>query len=193
LHFSQRFQLAEQKKFESQASTSRKDLTTEQGSIIQKMLEQERSHVPQTTKEKVKEAGKTVSYGGVWLVGIAVTGSLVYFIVRELFSEKSPMGIYTKSFKLIKQNQQVIDALGEPIKGYGELTTRMRRRHVAHQPYEKDGINYMRMQFYVEGPVTKGVACLEMKENESKRYEYRYLYVELAGHPKKVIVLIDNR
>lgn len=56
LHLTKRCQFAqEQKQSAPQASTSRKDLTTEQhGSIIQKIFEEERSRAPQTTTEKGK-------------------------------------------------------------------------------------------------------------------------------------------
>ncbi len=79
----------------------------------------------------VKENVKTSGYGVVLLAGIAITGGLLYVVLSELFSGDSPNNIYTHGFKLCKLSQQVQDALGTPIKCYGEETRRGWRRHVS--------------------------------------------------------------
>lgn len=61
------------------------------------------------------------------------------------------------------QDPRVQDALGTPIKGYGEETTRRRRTHVNHAIYVKDGSQHMRMKFYIQGVRNKGVVELDMK------------------------------
>ncbi|XP_067140556.1 mitochondrial import inner membrane translocase subunit Tim21 [Centruroides vittatus] len=118
---------------------------------------------------------------------------MFYAIFRELFSGHSPNVIYGKALKRCKEDARIIDACGEPIKGYGETTARGRRRHVSHLEYVKDGLNYMRMKFYIEGNRRKGVVHLEMKENANGKYDYRYLFVELEGYPQQTIILEDNR
>lgn len=55
---------------------------------------------------------------------------MFYAILSELFSGQSPNSIYTEALKLCRSDQKLSDLLGEPIKGYGELTARGRRRHV---------------------------------------------------------------
>lgn len=62
------------------------------------------------------------------------------------------------------QDIRVLDALGAPIKGYGEETSRRRRTHVSHAVYEKDGIKHMRMRFYIKGIRNKGIVELDMKQ-----------------------------
>jgi import inner membrane translocase subunit TIM21 len=79
----------------------------------------------------VKENVKTSAYGGVILLGIAVTGAMGYVILKELFSSESAQSIYSQSFKLIQLNPEVEDALGAPIKCYGEENSRGRRRHIS--------------------------------------------------------------
>lgn len=56
------------------------------------------------------------------------------------------------------------DALGAPIKGFGEETSRRRRTHVSHAVYEKDGATHMRMRFYIKGIRNKAVVELDMKQ-----------------------------
>lgn len=106
--------------------------------------------------EKIKENTKTASYMGVILLGVGVTGIMFYAIFRELFSSKSPNNVYSEALDKCKNDPRIQDALGSPIKGYGEETRRGRRRHVAHSIYEKDGRTFMRMQFYIQGCRNKG-------------------------------------
>ena len=79
----------------------------------------------------VKENAKTGGYGMVIVAGLVVTGGLLYVILSELFSSDSPNNIYTHAFKLCRLSHEVQDALGTPIKCYGEESRRGWRRHVS--------------------------------------------------------------
>ncbi|KAL3280572.1 hypothetical protein HHI36_003805 [Cryptolaemus montrouzieri] len=143
--------------------------------------------------EKVKETTKTVSYLGVILLGVAVTGSLFYAVFNELFSSKSPNNVYTKAVKKCLADTRVEDKLGHPIVAYGEETRRGRRQHASHVVYNRDGKQCIRMKFYLKGAFNKGTVQLEMMENESGQYEYRYLFVQVEDLFHTTIVLEDNR
>uniref|UniRef100_T1J544 Mitochondrial import inner membrane translocase subunit Tim21 n=1 Tax=Strigamia maritima TaxID=126957 RepID=T1J544_STRMM len=142
---------------------------------------------------KVKQAGKDAYYTGIVVLGVGITGLMFYAIFRELFSKTSPNSIYTQAYKLCCKHPRVIALLGEPIKGYGELSGRGRRRHVSHLEYVKDGVNYMRMKFYIEGSLKKATVHLEVMENSSGRYDFRYLFVDLNEFPPETIIIEDNR
>lgn len=114
--------------------------------------------------EKVKETTKTVSYLGVILLGVAVTGTLFYAVFHELFSSKSPNSVYTKAYKKCIVDPRVEDKLGLPITGFGEESRRGRRQHVSHVVYKKEGRKHIRMQFYLKGSFNKGTVHLEMVE-----------------------------
>lgn len=114
--------------------------------------------------EKVKETTKTVSYLGIILLGVGVTGTLFYAVFNELFSSKSPNNVYTKAVKKCLADTRVEDKLGAPITAYGEETRRGRRQHVHHVIYEKDGRKHLRMKFYLQGTFNKGTVQLEMVE-----------------------------
>lgn len=114
--------------------------------------------------EKVKETTKTVSYLGVILLGVTVTGTLFYAVFSELFSSKSPNNVYTKAMKYCIDDPRVEDKLGYPITGYGEETRRGRRQHVTHLLYEKHGRKCLRMKFYLQGSRNKATVQLEMME-----------------------------
>ncbi|CAL1265033.1 unnamed protein product [Larinioides sclopetarius] len=168
-----------------------KSASGDNDSSLSKLRENENAQV--TLAKKVKETTKDAGYLGVIIAGIGVTGVMFYAILRELFSRQSPNSIYSDALQLCRSNATVIDTLGEPIKGYGELSARGRRRHVSHLVYEKDGKNYMRMKFYVEGSRKSGTVHLEMVEGEKSKYEYRYLFVDVDGYPHRSIILKDNR
>ncbi|KAG7488560.1 hypothetical protein MATL_G00035850 [Megalops atlanticus] len=146
--------------------------------------------------QKVKEAGKDFSYLIVVLIGIGVTGGLLYVVFKELFSSSSPSKIYGKALEKCRAHPEVIGAFGEPIKGYGEMSRRGRRQQVSHVEFLRDGIKHMRLKFYIEGsePRLQGTVHTEVKENpETGKYEFRYIFVDVDTYPRRTIVIEDNR
>lgn len=156
------------------------------------------SHTPPipSAAQKVKQAGKDFTYLIVVLIGISVTGGLLYVVFQELFSSSSPSKIYGQAFERCRSHPEVIGAFGEPIKGFGETSRRGRRQQVSHVEYMKDGLKYMRLKFYIEGsePGLRGTVHSESKENpETGKYEFRYIFVDIDTYPRRTIVIEDNR
>lgn len=146
--------------------------------------------------QKVKRAGKDFTYMIVVLIGLGITGGLLYVVFQELFSSSSPSKIYGRAFEKCRSHPEVIGAFGEPIKCYGETTRRGRRQQVSHLEYIKDGLKYMRLKFYIEGsePGRQGTVHTESKENpETGKYEFRYIFVDVDTYPRRTIVIEDNR
>ncbi|KAF7661754.1 hypothetical protein LDENG_00253720 [Lucifuga dentata] len=146
--------------------------------------------------QKVKDAGRDFTYLIVVLIGLGVTGGLLYVVFQELFSSSSPNKVYGKAFNKVKSHPEVIGAFGEPIKCYGETTRRGRRQQVSHLEYLKDGLKHMRLKFYIEGsePGLKGTVHSESKENpETGKYEFRYVFVDVDTYPRRTIIVEDNR
>ncbi|XP_058996564.1 mitochondrial import inner membrane translocase subunit Tim21 [Mustela lutreola] len=155
----------------------------------------ERGETVVSTSQKVKEAGRDFTYLMVVLFGISITGGLFYAVFKELFSPWSPNKVYGKALEKCRSHPEVISALGEPVKGYGEVTRRGRRQHVSFMEYVKDGRKHMRVKFHIQGsePGKQGTVHLEVKENpESGEYEFRYIFVELEPFPRTIIIE-DNR
>ncbi|XP_004684092.1 PREDICTED: mitochondrial import inner membrane translocase subunit Tim21 isoform X1 [Condylura cristata] len=149
-----------------------------------------------STTQKVKEAGRDLTYLVVVLIGISITGGLFYAIFKELFSSSSPNKIYGKALDICRSHPEVISVFGEPVKGFGEATRRGRRQHVSFLEYSKDGLKHMRVKFYIRGsePGRQGTVHLEVKENpDSGEYEFRYIFVEVDSYPGRTIIVEDNR
>ncbi|XP_039380645.1 mitochondrial import inner membrane translocase subunit Tim21 [Mauremys reevesii] len=151
---------------------------------------------PVSAAQKVKEAGWDFTYLIVVLVGIGVTGGLFYVIFKELLSSSSLSKIYDDALEKCRSHPEVIGAFGDPIKGYGEPTRQGRPQLVSEIEYVKNGLKYMCLTFYIEGSERgkQGTVHVEVKENpESRRYEYRYIFVEVEPYPGRTIVIEDNR
>ncbi|XP_043923065.1 mitochondrial import inner membrane translocase subunit Tim21 [Protopterus annectens] len=151
---------------------------------------------PSSVTQKVKQAGRDFTYLIVVLVGVGVTGGLLYVVFSELFSSSSPSKIYGTALQKCRAHPEVIGFFGEPIKGYGETTRRGRRQHVSHIEYMKDGIKHMRLKFYIEGsePRAQGTVHVEVKENpDSGKFEFRYIFIDVDSYPPRAIIVEDNR
>lgn len=138
----------------------------------------------------VKENTKSIGYLGVIIGGIGITVFMFYIIFDELFSSKSPNSVYSKALDRCIKHPKIIDALGEPIKAYGEMGRR--RSHISRVIFEKNGVRHMRMKFYIQGIRRRGTVHLEVQEDTSGNYMYRYLYV-VVDDIQTVIKIEDNR
>jgi len=118
---------------------------------------------------------------------------MFYAIGRELFSGQSPSGVYSRAVKLCTNNEKVKDAIGEPIKAYGEMNRRGRRRFVKSVEYEVDGVKRMQVQFYLEGSQNKGTVFVEVKQDGRGKYQFEYVLLELDSFPRRVITVEDHR
>ncbi|XP_068160629.1 mitochondrial import inner membrane translocase subunit Tim21 [Antennarius striatus] len=146
--------------------------------------------------QKVKDAGRDFTYLLVILVGLGVTGGLLYVVFQELFSSSSPNKIYGKAFNKVKLHPEVIGAFGEPIKCYGETTRRGRRQQVSHHVYIKDGLKHMQLKFYIEGsePGLKGTVHTDSRENpETGKYDFHYIFVEIDTYPRRTVIVENNQ
>lgn len=137
--------------------------SNKQSSVVKSVRQEVDTNV-KPLGEKIKETTKTASYLGVILVGVAVTGTLLYSVLRELFSGSSPNNIYSEAVEMCKNDTRVQDKLGLPITAFGEESRRRRRQHVSHAVFQRDGKQCIRMKFYLKGSFHKGVVHLEKIE-----------------------------
>lgn len=165
----------------------------EHGSVLMQVLGKKDEPKQLTVGAKVVQAGRDFTYLIAILVGFGLVGFLFYSVGSEFFSSNSPSSVFTQALKRVRADERIKEILGEPITGHGEESGRGRRRHLNHLEYVVDGRTYMRMQFYVSGSRRKGKAHIDLKKNDSGKYELRFLFVELIGYPSGTIILEDNR
>ncbi|KAG9479121.1 mitochondrial import inner membrane translocase subunit Tim21 [Eleutherodactylus coqui] len=151
---------------------------------------------PLTAAQKVQQAGADAAYFVVSLIGIGITGGLIYMLYTELVSSSSPYKIYGKAFEKCQSHPEVIAAFGEPISAFGEATRRGRRQHVASTKYFKNGSEYIRLKFYISGsePRLQGTVYVELREDsKGEAFAFQYIIIEMDTVPRRTIVVEDNR
>ncbi|OWA50988.1 putative Mitochondrial import inner membrane translocase subunit Tim21 [Hypsibius exemplaris] len=136
--------------------------------------------------EKVKQAGKDVFWTGIVLAGVAVTGVMGYAIFHELFSSKSPSGVYADAFKMCKKDIRVKSILGEPMKAYGDLGSRGRRRHVQSAEFSDGGAHIVQLKFHLSGPHSSGAVYVEKDVSAGT---YRNLIFETDDRRERFFLL----
>ncbi|KAK8380924.1 hypothetical protein O3P69_008087 [Scylla paramamosain] len=139
-----------------------------------------------------REATRTTTYTAVILVGIGVTGLMIYTVCKELLSSFSPQTVYGAALEKCSAHPRVVDFLGDSIKGYGEESRRGRRQHVSHMGYEVEGCKGYRIKFHLKGQRRTATVNLDARQT-AHGWDFRYLYVQLDSYPYEVIVIEDNR
>uniref|UniRef100_A0A914ZUD2 Mitochondrial import inner membrane translocase subunit Tim21 n=1 Tax=Parascaris univalens TaxID=6257 RepID=A0A914ZUD2_PARUN len=171
-----------------------KSVVTESGqykSILEEVLIKEPKK-PTTTAERVKEKAENTFFYAVLAASVGALGVLCYLLFEQFFSVDSPHKIYSNALSMIRADDRCEEIFGSPIAGFGEETSRGRRRHVAHQKYRKDGRDRIRVVFHLKGPRCEGLAQAEM-EMVDGTWEWRFLLVQTRERPSRTCILIDNR
>ncbi|XP_057376277.1 mitochondrial import inner membrane translocase subunit Tim21-like [Daphnia carinata] len=141
---------------------------------------------------KVKDAGKTVWYTGIVVIGFLATGALLFAVIKELLWSESPQSVYSDALKKCTECSRMKDLLGEPITGFCDGSGRRGRTNLRHSFYVKDGVEHLQIRFYVKGIRNQATVNAVMEKTTGK-FEYKYLVAETENYPKEKIFLIDNR
>lgn len=141
---------------------------------------------------KAREATRTTTYTAVVIMGIGVTGLMMYTVFKELLSSFSPQTVYSAALEKCCIHPRIVDFLGDSIKGYGEESRRGRRQHVSHLAYEVEGSKGLRIKFHLKGQRRTATVHLDARETPGG-WDFRYLYAQLDSYPHEVIIIEDNR
>ncbi|KAK6026386.1 TIM21 protein [Ostertagia ostertagi] len=112
-------------------------------------------------EEVAEKASNTFLYTAV-AAAIGMLGVFVYLLAGEFFAEDSPQKIYSSALSLVREDGRCHDLFGPTIAGFGEETSRGRRRH---------------------GERDEGIAQAEMEQRDGE-WQWRFLYVETKRRPK---------
>ncbi|KAJ2956758.1 hypothetical protein NQZ79_g7419 [Umbelopsis isabellina] len=137
-----------------------------------------------TTPQKVVAATKTSVNMGLIAAGVAVTGTILYYVGSELFGSQSSTHVFSNALDRVRQHEELSAILGTPIKGHGEPSrSRGRRnRRIMHQLAEDtEGREHMLMRFYVEGPNNEGTCIVNMIKGDNGKWDFKQLYVDVPG------------
>eukprot|EP00035_Acanthoeca_spectabilis_P004560 m.104964 g.104964 ORF g.104964 m.104964 type:complete len:211 (-) comp12625_c0_seq1:2255-2887(-) len=138
--------------------------------------------------QKVVEGTKTG--GSVFIIagGLALAGTFMWSVFRELFVTATPESIRDKAIAEVKYNQEVLERVGEDLQPTGQ---------VALQEYIHGDMTYTRVAFAVFGSNGQAKVNLELKKPTSGGSStYRYFFVDIAPAglaPSKRVIISDNR
>ncbi|CAJ0931258.1 unnamed protein product, partial [Mesorhabditis belari] len=189
---SRRFLFGTAKILQSRKSDGQVAQKDQHRSILEEVLIKEQQK-PTTFAGKTAEKAQNTFLYVIVAGSIGLLGTFAYFLFEEFFAQDSPQYIFSKALDLVRSDYRCADLFGNTIKGFGEETSRGRRRHVAHHKYEKDGNERIRVKFHLKGDLGEGTCQVE-KEKKDGEWIYRFLFVETkGGHPRTTHILIDNR
>ena len=162
-------------------------------SAIERMRRQENAV---STEVTFQEGVKSTAMGTMSLTAVGLAVVCGYFIISELMPTKmSPNSVFNEALDVVKQDQRLKEAIGQPIRGYGRDHGQKRtgrRNHVEHKKFkDEDNIDHTRIRFNVEGPRGKGVVYADVSADSGKG-DFYYLIVEIPKMRKKWAIK-DNR
>lgn len=139
----------------------------------------------------MKKSAQNAFFYSALAVSAAALAGVSYLLFDFFFAADSPQRIYSKALERVRADPECVALLGSPIAGFGEQSRRS-RRHIAHYAYEKEGEKRVRVSFHVKGDKDAGRVQVEMVQKPGEAWQYRYMFLERAGHAGTV-VLVDNR
>ncbi|KAG5973707.1 mitochondrial import inner membrane translocase subunit tim21 [Claviceps digitariae] len=140
--------------------------------------------------EKTARATQQTFNFGFILVGVALTGAVVYFMWTDVFAPDSKINHFNRAVDRIKKDPRCIEVLGDPKKiiAHGEETANKWRRArpvASTERTDQQGNQHLVMNFHVDGPLRDGVAQMHMvRPRGQSDYQYKYLYLDVKGHER---------
>ncbi|KAI5776367.1 TIM21-domain-containing protein [Geopyxis carbonaria] len=137
--------------------------------------------------EKTVRAASTGASAATIIVGLLVTGAVFTVFYLEVMAPDSATNWFNRAHDRVKNDPDCVRLLGGGrIKAYGEPTSNRwaRNRPIAHSvTTDRTGAEHLRIHFNVEGTLDKGVVSVHLiKKAGHSDYEYKYLYLDIAGN-----------
>ncbi|KAH9897213.1 import inner membrane translocase subunit tim-21, mitochondrial [Xylariomycetidae sp. FL2044] len=140
--------------------------------------------------EKASRATQQSFNFGLVIVGLALTGGVGYLLYTDVFSPDSKTAHFNRAVDRIKKDPDCLGLLGDSkkITAHGEETmNKWRRARPIASTLKTDaqGNQHLRMHFYVEGPLNRGVVNVYLtKPSGHDDFEYQYFVVDIPGHQR---------
>ena len=115
---------------------------------------------------------------------------VIYVLYQEVFSTDSKTRHFNKAVDQVRTDPRALELLGsrKTIRAFGEPSGNKwtRNRPLASSiQTDRAGIEHFRMHFNVEGSEKSGVVSMHMEKAPGDTlYKYRYLALDVPGHPR---------
>ncbi|KAI1461560.1 import inner membrane translocase subunit tim-21, mitochondrial [Annulohypoxylon moriforme] len=140
--------------------------------------------------EKASRATQQTFNFGLVIVGLVLTGGVGYFLFQDVFSPESKTAYFSRAFDRVKKDPECVALLGNSKKiiAHGEETMNKWRRArpiASTLTTDAQGVQHLRLNFYVEGPLNNGTVSAHLTKRPGRdEFEYQYLLVDVRGHQR---------
>jgi import inner membrane translocase subunit TIM21 len=121
---------------------------------------------------------------------LCIQAGVTYVLWTDVFSPDSKTAVFNRAVDKIKKDPRCLELLGDAkkITAHGDETFNKWRRArplATSERVDPQGNHHLLMHFFVDGPANNGVAHVHMiKYRGQDDYEYKYLFLDVKGHPK---------
>ncbi|KOX78768.1 Mitochondrial import inner membrane translocase subunit Tim21 [Melipona quadrifasciata] len=119
----------------------------------------------------------------------------ICFGLYECFSDKSEMNIIFSTIDYCNKNPKVTRVLGNPVvlrSSVLEMFSDPQAYIKKYDAFEVNGVQHVKKEFDIMGPIGNATVKLEMQEDESGNFVYKYLYL-YVHRTNRVVVLEDRK
>ncbi|GFR40314.1 hypothetical protein Agub_g849 [Astrephomene gubernaculifera] len=142
------------------------------------------------------------SYTLVILAAFGVLAFVLYQVLTSLIFEPTAMTCFNHTLERLKGDPRITVRIGgaDDIKAWGTNSeSRVARQQIPHQIYkDANGVEHVRIQFYIRGPSGTGMVNADMYKDESGSWQYTYLVVDAypasgSGSPQRLALITASR
>jgi len=134
------------------------------------------------------------SYTLLIIFAFGVLAFILYHVVTSLILEPTALKCFNAAIDRLKEDPRVSVRIGAPdeIRAWGSNSeSRVARQQIPHQIYkDQNGVEHVRIQFYVRGPNGTGVVNADMYKDATGEWAYSYMlmdaYANGSQHPSRV-------
>ncbi|KAK4143369.1 mitochondrial import inner membrane translocase subunit tim21 [Dichotomopilus funicola] len=143
-----------------------------------------------SASEKTGRAAQQTFNFGMVILGVALTGGVVYVLYSEVFAPESRTNYFNRAVDRIRTDPRCVELLGsgKKITAYGEETNNkwQRARPIAStKSKDGHGLEHMMIEFNVQGPKGTGRVGIHLvKRPSDAEYEYKYFFIDIKGHER---------
>ncbi|CAD7696840.1 unnamed protein product [Ostreobium quekettii] len=147
------------------------------------MYDKEEYSIGSEMAQKPMTAAEGVSYTAVILAAFAVLGAIIWAFISTYIMDPLEYICFNLTLDKLRQDPRIIVRLGNTIKGYGEDSShRWQRQRIPNREYtDPKGTQHLQIQFHIKGHGGVGVVYADMYKDNSKKWQYSYLYVDFPS------------
>lgn len=135
------------------------------------------------------------SYTLLIIAGLAFAAAVIWAVVNELLIQPREYTCFNITLKKLQEDPRVTVRLGTPVSGYGqESRNRQARQRIPHRVFkDANGVEKIQVQFFAKGPSGNARVSAEMYLDDSKQWQYAFLYMDLEYPVPTRVTLIEPR